>query len=93
MTEAELISGAQDAWSNYLTALSIYITTISAYLVVAYTAGKGMTRSQVLIVSVIFVIFALSGMLSMLGYGQSAQEMGKLARVFKTLCQPTNLIG
>ena len=79
MTEAELISGAMDAWSNNLTALSIYITVISAYLITAYTAGKKMTRSQVIIVTVIFTIFAFGGGLSMYGYTQSAMEMGKLA--------------
>ena len=58
MTEVEFA----EAFSAYLDTsfanMGLYITIISGYLVVAYLAGKDLTRSQLIIVSSLFVVFA-----------------------------------
>lgn len=37
--------------------LGLYITSLSGYLIVAYIAGKDLTRSQMVIISACFAIF------------------------------------
>ena len=41
-------------------AVALYLTTISAYLLVAYFVGASLDRLQTIIISVLFVVFALS---------------------------------
>lgn len=45
--------------SEAMTAVAIYLTIVSGYLVVAYMAGRRLSLLQVMIVSVLFVAFAL----------------------------------
>jgi|GEM_PF-2975464 len=42
-----------------MTALALYFTVISSYLVVAYMVGKQLSTSQVVIVTSLFGVFAL----------------------------------
>ena len=42
-----------------LTAIGIYLTIVSGYLIVAYLAGSKLSRSQVVVVSMLFVLFSL----------------------------------
>jgi hypothetical protein len=42
-----------------LTAMTIYLTVVSGYLIVAYLAGDKLTTSQLVIVSSLFVVAAL----------------------------------
>ena len=51
----ELFLGMQEAGA---TALTIYLTVISGYLVVAYLAGSDLSRFQNIFVSVVFVVFS-----------------------------------
>jgi len=51
MTESELLSIAQEAWSNNLALTAIYLSVVTGYLVVAYSAGKKLTSNQMIIVS------------------------------------------
>ena len=58
MTEYELIeaiigyNGAVPSW------LGLYMTTLTGYLIVAYVVGRELTRSQMIIISMCFAIFA-----------------------------------
>ena len=42
-----------------LTTVAIYLTVVSGYLAAAYLAGSNLRRSQLLIISCLFVTFAL----------------------------------
>jgi len=47
----ELIAGASNA-------MSIYLTVTSGYLLVAYLAGKDLTRMQAAIITTLYAVFA-----------------------------------
>jgi hypothetical protein len=51
MNEAELLEHATMAFGNAVTAFALIFTMFSAYLVVAYYAGKDLSSSQVAIVN------------------------------------------
>jgi len=46
------------AWGNTITLLTLLITVISGYLVVAYIAGAKMTRDQVMLISTLYVLMS-----------------------------------
>ena len=64
MTEYELVDVLISYNTAAMSALALYLTTVSGYLIVAYLAGKNLTASQTVIVSVLFIVFAL-----FFGYG------------------------
>jgi hypothetical protein len=57
MTETELIEAIIGYNETMPAWLGLYITTLSGYLIVAYIAGKDLTRSQMVIISSCFAIF------------------------------------
>jgi uncharacterized membrane protein YesL len=58
MTEAELWELLNAYNSAGLTALALYLTTASSFLVAAYLTAGNLTRYQTLVISGLFVIFA-----------------------------------
>ena len=48
--------------SNQLAGQALFITIISAYLVVAYTVGDKLTKYQVSFINITFILFALTGL-------------------------------
>ncbi len=68
--------------SNYATHVSIYLSLIFGYCVVAYTAGRNLTRFQVIVVSLMFLVTAELQALFMVLWVTSAQELlHELAKV------------
>lgn len=59
MTEFELVESIGIYVSTALEAISIYLTIVSAYLIAAFMAGDRLTKSQVVIVSTLFVAGSL----------------------------------
>ena len=59
MTEGELLELALIAKANTLTALSIFVTIASGYLIVAYIAGAKLTRSQLWFINTVFILTML----------------------------------
>lgn len=59
------------------TALTIYLTVTSGYLLVAYLVGKSLTTFQVVVVTGLFVYFGVISSLSVYGYYQSAAFWGQ----------------
>jgi hypothetical protein len=55
MTEAELVEAANSSWALVTSALGLYVTVISAYLIAAYLAGVKLTKSQAGIISTLYV--------------------------------------
>lgn len=60
MTEAELIEAAMNAGDSTLGNVTAYLSVVSAYLVVAYVVGADLTRLQVFVINVLFVVFGFS---------------------------------
>jgi hypothetical protein len=59
MTEYELVESIGVYASNSLQALSLYLTMVSAYLIVAFMAGDKLARRQVITINTLFIIGAL----------------------------------
>ena len=79
MDEAELMEVSQIMWGNSISLMGLVITLISGYLIAAYAAGGGMTRSQALIINILYVGFASFLILSMVAFVQGANEFSTLA--------------
>jgi hypothetical protein len=67
MTEYELVDVLNSASSNMIAAQALFMTGLSAYLVVAFAAGKSLTTYQVCFVNFVFILFVLIGLRSVLG--------------------------
>ncbi len=61
---------------NAGSAMSIYVTITSGYLLVAYLAGKDLTRLQAVFISVLYVTFATFNTFAVVSYFQSAFHFG-----------------
>ena len=61
---------------NAGSAMGLYITITSGYLLVAYLAGKDLTRMQAVIIAVLYVTFATFNTIAVVRYFQSAFYFG-----------------
>lgn len=79
---AELIESSASYWELTVDILSFYLTVTSGYLIVAYLAGDKLTRSQMAIISTLYVFMA-----GMSAYGATAWAIRALyfARQIKTV--------
>jgi hypothetical protein len=68
MTEAELVEAANSSWSLVISALGVYMTITSAYLIAAFLAGVKLTTSQVGIISALFITMASTLMIGLYGW-------------------------
>ena len=57
-------------------AMGLYVTVTSGYLLVAYLAGKDLTRLQAVIISVLYVTFAIFNTIAVVTYFQNAFYFG-----------------
>lgn len=60
MTEYELADLTTSIMGNYLTAFSIFMTMISAYVISAFVAGTRLSRAQVAFVNLCFITMTAS---------------------------------
>ena len=67
MTPAEWMEMSQAAAANASAIYAILLTVIGAYLVVAYTAGKELSRSQVTLVNAFYLFSAFVAIVLLLG--------------------------
>jgi hypothetical protein len=58
MTEYELLDYIASLMANFQTALALFFTIVTAYVVAAFVAGDRLTRLQLLIVNACFAIAA-----------------------------------
>ena len=61
---------------NAGSAMGLYVTVTSGYLLVAYLAGKNLTRLQAVIISTLYVSFAAFNTIAVASYFQSAVYFG-----------------
>jgi hypothetical protein len=66
MSEAEVLQAAQAAWSNVLSIAAMQLTLLSGYLIVAYVVGRELSRSQVVIVNLLYL--TMYGLLAFASY-------------------------
>jgi hypothetical protein len=59
MSQLEFAEAFSALISTSLSATGLYMTAVTGYLIAAYLVGKKLTRSQLYIVSALFVVFAL----------------------------------
>ena len=59
MSEFEFAEAFSALISAGLSAMGLYFTAVTGYLITAYLIGARLTRSQLLIISALFVVFAL----------------------------------
>ena len=75
MTEYELVDVLISYNTAAMSALALYLTTVSGYLIVAYLVGKSLAASQTVIVSVLFIVSALFYGYGAVGYLRRALLM------------------
>ena len=61
---------------NAGSAMGLYVTVSSGYLLVAYLAGKDLTRMQAVIITVLYVTFATFNTIAVVSYFQTAFYFG-----------------
>ena len=67
MTEYELADYTSSIMGNFLTALTVYFSVITAYVVAAFAAGARLTKIQLTIVNACFTVAAgVTGVLAVL---------------------------
>ena len=79
MTEAELLAASSACWSNCIALVAIYVSILSGYLIVAKIAGKSMTRSQIVIVNIIYVGLTTFLIIAEASFTIAAIDMDRLA--------------
>jgi hypothetical protein len=69
VTEAEVIDSMTQYFGLVADMLTLYLTATTGYLVVAYLVGKQLTRSQLVIISGLYLVFAFISAYLAVGYG------------------------
>ena len=67
MSEGEIVEAITSYYDLVISLMGLYITVVSAYLIVAYLAGSKLTTSQIFIINVLFVV--MSGVTTYGAYG------------------------
>ena len=62
MTEYELVDALASIGSNLTQGQALTISLLSAYMIVAYTAGSNLSRFQAGFISVLLVLFGIIGL-------------------------------
>jgi hypothetical protein len=85
MSEAELWGLIVEYNDSLMAAMSLYLTILSGYLIVAYLAGGKLTSTQCTIITIAFVLSALLFTWAVRGYGYRAIFLiGKTSQEFHT---------
>ena len=79
MTEAELVEAAGNNWSSVISLLTLFISVMSGYLVVAYLVGKELKTEQVLLVNSLYGAFISFCLFAVHQMSSAAVEHGLLA--------------
>jgi hypothetical protein len=80
MSEAEIVESMTEYFGLNAEMLSIYLTVTSGYLIVAYLVGSKLTRSQLIIVSGLYLVFATATSYLAIGYGMRGIHYGEILR-------------
>ena len=83
MTEAELIEALMAAQDLAGSSISLYLTTVTAYLLVAYFVGASLDRVQTIIISILFIVFAVSFLAAVQTSLDNALSLGNELQEFR----------
>ena len=82
MSEYELAELSGSAMSNFLTTFTVFVSIVTAYVIAAYMAGRKLTRFQVAIVNICFLIASGAiGLLSVLIFGVFLRRVRALSEL------------
>ena len=59
MSPAEYMEAMTSLYNSGYTALALFLTVLSGYMIVAYTVGKELRFPQVIFISILFVAFSM----------------------------------
>lgn len=59
MEQSSTLQDVLSAFELGIMSATVYLTVVSGYLIVAYTAGANLNRTQLIIVSALFIVFAV----------------------------------
>jgi len=76
LTIVEFILSVTALHETAFTALAIYLTVLSGYMVVAYSVGAELTKSQLIFINSIFLVFSLMLSFASYLYLISAYQLG-----------------
>ena len=76
MSVADVVLSVSAMHEAALTALAIFLTVLSGYLVVAYSVGADLTKSQLIFINSIFIVFGLTLTLGVYTYLNAAYQFG-----------------
>ena len=92
LTEYELVDLAVNIQESITPAVSVFITIMSGYLVVAWLVGDKLTRAQVGLINVLFVGFQVMLILSWSGrwefYFRLAKQLYSFDPIFYAVTHP-----
>ena len=79
MTPYEYADLAQSAFGNAASTFAVNLTILSAYLIAAYTVGDKLTRTQLAILNVLFVLSSAFTVFTIVGFASSGVRFAALA--------------
>ena len=80
MTEYEALDLAQSTFSNSLAAYAVFLSIVSGYLVTAYVVGSELSRIQVRLLTLLFLIVVAILIWSMSAYAYWGDVFSTVAR-------------
>jgi hypothetical protein len=75
MTEYELVDSIVSYNSTMQAWLTVFVTVLTAYLITAHVAGKNLTRSQVIILNFLFLIYSFLFVFAVHSAGERCLEL------------------
>jgi hypothetical protein len=90
--ELEAIIGLHDI---AMSSMMYYLSIMSGYLIVAYAVGRSLTRTQVIFITTLFVVFAIFAVWSTVGHMANARKIqwqSEAARPLVTWIEPHALV-
>ncbi len=80
MTPYESLDLAQSAFSNGLASYAIFLSIVTGYLVTAYLVGRELSRMQVWLLTLLFLVVVSMLIWSMSAYTYWGEVFGSMAR-------------
>jgi hypothetical protein len=84
VSESELMEIGQALWGNSISVIAIYLTVLSGYLIVAYTAGAAMNSSQIRIINILYIGLSIFLLFGTVAFAINASEVDSLAFAMTT---------
>ena len=79
MTTYEMADLTQNLFANSLSSFAVFLSVVFAYTVTAYLVGAKLTRTQVGMLSFVFVLVAMLNVWSMAAYVSGGVNLNQLA--------------